>query len=304
MNPRTRASGLLSCSICKHGWSWKGATRTITASTAVLVVLTGLALSTPAALAQNQSPVARVPGGYRPPVPSPTNAVYHVSLDSFRITDTRSVHNDTDMVTFSIAVGKNKPMTFSKSMGDLNNGTFTVNLGADISPAHNDPIAISYVIVNSGYNKNALEQQLKKWTEDNAKKAAAEGATALGSAIGGAVGGALGGAIGTKAGEWLVNKLGSIVFADCDGTVAAGNHVYSGAQLAAQTTSGRTISATDRNPGTDSPWGCGNNSMYYVSWSIRLLTPASSGPVAANPTTTPTVGKPTRVDTERLRMFK
>jgi|GEM_PF-6788218 len=54
------------------------------------------------------------------------------TLDSFQITDTRSLHKDTDYVSFTLVVnpqgGKGKPQTLKKSMGDLNNGTFPVNL--------------------------------------------------------------------------------------------------------------------------------------------------------------------------------
>jgi hypothetical protein len=59
------------------------------------------------------------------------------------------------------------------------------------------------------------------------------------------------------------------VFPDCDGAVAGGNHVFSGAQLAAQTANGHVISGTDNNKGTNSPTGCGSNSQYYVSWTIK-----------------------------------
>jgi hypothetical protein len=54
------------------------------------------------------------------------------TLDSFQITDTRPLHKDTDYVSFTLVVnpqgGKGKPQRLKKSMGDLNNGTFPVNL--------------------------------------------------------------------------------------------------------------------------------------------------------------------------------
>jgi len=50
------------------------------------------------------------------------------SLDSFRITETRSLHNDTDYVSLSITVGTNPAVTQTKAMGDVNNGTHDVGL--------------------------------------------------------------------------------------------------------------------------------------------------------------------------------
>ena len=50
------------------------------------------------------------------------------SLDNFRITDTRSVHEDTDYVTVSITVGTNPTVTKTQRVGDVNNGTHNVGL--------------------------------------------------------------------------------------------------------------------------------------------------------------------------------
>jgi hypothetical protein len=46
----------------------------------------------------------------------------------FRITDTRSRHEDTDYVSISLAVGSAAPITKTKAMGNLNNGTFEPGL--------------------------------------------------------------------------------------------------------------------------------------------------------------------------------
>jgi hypothetical protein len=55
--------------------------------------------------------------------------LYSFTLESFRITDTRSVHNDTDFVAVSVKVGDNAPITLpTKSMGDVNNGVHKVGL--------------------------------------------------------------------------------------------------------------------------------------------------------------------------------
>jgi hypothetical protein len=208
-------------------------------------------------------PITPIAGGVKM-----TRTLYKFSLNSFKITDTRSVHEDTDYVSISVVVGKNPPVTKVKAMGDVNNGTHAVNLVIDNIAADADqPVAFTYTIINSGYDQNTIEQDLKQAVGAAATKAAAAGATAAGTAIAGPIGGDIGGVVGNQAGGWLVGKLMNIIFANCDGTVAAGSHVYSGAQLAAQTANGKIISKTDPNPGTDSPTGCGSNSMYYVGWS-------------------------------------
>src|ERR1700690_1766139 len=57
------------------------------------------------------------------------NAIFTFTLNSFAITETRSLHKDTDFVSISVAVGSNPPVTVpTKSMGDLNNGVYQVNL--------------------------------------------------------------------------------------------------------------------------------------------------------------------------------
>src|SRR3954469_23999550 len=56
-------------------------------------------------------------------------ASYTFTLNSFQITDTRALHNDTDLVSISVAVGNKAPITLpAKSMGDVNNGGHQVNL--------------------------------------------------------------------------------------------------------------------------------------------------------------------------------
>ena len=52
--------------------------------------------------------------------------IANFSLDSFRITDTRSRHNDTDYATVSITVGSNPAVTKTVRVGDVNNGTHNV----------------------------------------------------------------------------------------------------------------------------------------------------------------------------------
>jgi hypothetical protein len=195
--------------------------------------------------------------------------VYTFTLNSFRITDTRSQHNDTDFVSIAVTVGSNPAITLpAKSMGDVNNGTHAVNLSiADVEIPAGQVVAFSYSIVNSGHDKDSVSQALQKLVSAASSKAVAAGAGAVGTGVGGPIGAGLA-IIGTQAGGWAMGKLESILFANCDGTVAAGDHVFNAAQLAQQTAGGKVASFTDENKGTDSNWGCGGNSHYFVTWSI------------------------------------
>jgi hypothetical protein len=201
-----------------------------------------------------------------------STTTYTFTLVSFKITDTRSLHEDTDYVSMAVAVNHNAPITSpTKSMGDLNNGTFKVNLSIAVAAAPTDVVAFTYSIVNTGFAKNSVEADLQKATAAAASKGAAAGAGAAGGAVGGPLGAGIA-AVGTEAVGWALGKLEGIIFANCDGPVAAGDHVFTGAQLAAHTAGGKVYTVTDDNKGSDSPHGCGSNSRYYVTWSVSAHT--------------------------------
>jgi hypothetical protein len=204
--------------------------------------------------------------------------MYTFSLDSFQITDTRSLHRDTDYVSVSLAIGSAPAITKTKAMGDLNNGTFKVGLSFDnVVVQPNQPVVFTYAIVNNGHGSQAsVEKSLQQAGTQLADKAAQAAAQAVGAEIGSVLGASIGTAavpvVGTALGAltgWLVGEIGTVLFANCDGPVAAGVHVFSGADLAARTAGGKALTQTDHNPGTDSPHGCGGNSNYYVTWSVR-----------------------------------
>jgi hypothetical protein len=203
---------------------------------------------------------------------------YTFSMDSFRITDTRSRHEDTDYVSISLAVGSAPPLTKTKAMGNLNNGTFKVGLTFDnVSVGSDEPVVFTYTIVNNGHGSQVdVEKSMEKAGSQLAQKAADAAAKAIGTEIGSALGASIGTAavpvVGTALGAlagWIVGEVGGVLFANCDGPVAAAVHVFKGADLASQTGNGRIMAQTDHNPGTDSPAGCGSNSNYYVAWSVK-----------------------------------
>jgi len=211
------------------------------------------------------TPIKPIPRPVLPPpgTVAPLPMEYTFTMTSFRITDTRSLHNDTDFVGMAAAVaGKPAVSAPTKPMGNVNNGSHPTNLSvSNIAVGSTEAVDFTYSIVNTGYDANSVEQALKTAVA----AAAAKGA----SAAGGALAGPVGVVVGTAAGPWLIGKIENVIFADCDGTVAAADHKFTGAALAQQTANGtKSFSGEDVNKGTNSPTGCGGNSMYYVYWTI------------------------------------
>jgi hypothetical protein len=203
----------------------------------------------------------------------PESVVFTFSLDSFRITDTRSRHEDTDYAVITLqlksAHSATDPQTLTKKIGDVNNGTHAV--GLSFPNIHIDPsqtVVFNYIITNSGHkDESAVYQTLEKAGTALANKALVAGGTALGNAIPlPGIGPILGAAAG-----WLASEIGSILTANCDGPVAAEQITLTYADLVAKTANG-TFSHETKQPGTDSATGCGSNSMYYVDWHITKTT--------------------------------
>ena len=195
-------------------------------------------------------------------------ATFTFTLDSFKITDTRSRHEDTDYVSFTLlvksATGAGTPQTVTKYMGDVNNGTFPVNLTfSKIAVGPADTVVLNYLIVNSGHKNPS---QVVSTLESAGSKLATEAGTAAGAAIGSVIPG-LGTALGAIAG-WLAGELTSMLNANCDGAVAAEQNTFPYNDLTAKTAHG-TFSHTTKHNGTDSPHGCGSNSVYYVTWHMQ-----------------------------------
>ena len=190
------------------------------------------------------------------------------SLDSFRITDTRSRHNDTDYVSFTLLVrdanGHGTPQTLKKAMGDVNNGTHTVGLSfPNVAVPANGSVVFNYLIVNSGHQSESdVYKALETAGGSLAEKGLVAGGTALGTAILPGLGTILG-----AIGGWLAGEIKSILTANCDGPVAAEQVTMTYAQIMQDTANG-PYSKETKHPGTDSATGCGSNSMYYVDWHV------------------------------------
>jgi len=190
------------------------------------------------------------------------------SLESFRITDTRSRHEDTDYVSFTLLVrdanGNGTPQTLTKSMGNLNNGTFNVGLSfPNVVVPTNGSVVFNYLIVNSGHSSESdIDKALETVGGSLAQKGLVAGGTALGSAILPGLGTILGAVAG-----WLAGEIQGILNANCDGPVAAEQVTLTYNDLISKTANGPYTTET-KHPGTDSATGCGGNSMYYVTWAL------------------------------------
>jgi hypothetical protein len=202
--------------------------------------------------------------------------IFTFTLDSFKITDTRSRHNDTDYVTFTLlvksAAGVGTPKTLTKSMGDVNNGVHKVNLSFGNIPINpTDTVVLNYLIVNTGSKEpNKVFSAL----EDSGTKLANEGVNAAAKGVGDAVNTLIPG-FGTlltpaleAAGGWFVGELKNLLNANCDGLVAAEQNTLHYDDMMAKTAKG-TFTQLTKHPGTNSPHGCGSNSVYYVTWYMQ-----------------------------------
>jgi hypothetical protein len=162
------------------------------------------------------------------------------------------------------ATASGTPKTLTKSMGNLNNGTFKVGLTfPNVPVAPNQTAVFNYLIVNSGHKtESAIYTALETAGSSLAQKGLVTGGTAIGSVILPGLGTILGAAAG-----WLAGEVKDILTANCDGPVAAEQLTLTYSDLLAKTSNGSYKHETP-NHGTNSPTGCGGNSMYYVTWDV------------------------------------
>jgi hypothetical protein len=216
------------------------------------------------------------PGPHNPGPPPPFQAAaYTFSLVAMEIMNTRSVHEDSDKASLSVAVGDGAAQTVTKDLGDVNNGAYPI--GLSIGPVEvSDPnvgIAFNYIILNSGHQDQATVDKILTAAGGALAAAGAKAATAaIGSAIGAEVGSAFFPVVGTILGAvagWLAGEVMGLITADCDGLVACEQPAFKGIDLWNRThTPSQAILHTTYHPGLDSPAGCGSNSQYNVTWSV------------------------------------
>jgi hypothetical protein len=167
-------------------------------------------------------------------------------------------------------------------MGDLKDGTYDVGLTIGPLPvAAFEPVVVNYLILNSGHqSQSEIDATLTQVADSLASAGTQAAASAIGAGVGTLVGASIGGAvvpiIGSALGAlsgWLVSEFTGLLFADCDGPVAAQQMPFTGASIWRQTPwPGGEIALplffAQDNPRTNSPAGCGANSDYVVNWQI------------------------------------
>jgi hypothetical protein len=195
---------------------------------------------------------------------------YMISIPYIKIDQIRSPSRDTDVVTLAVKVGDQLFPPVTKHLGDVAAGSSPHTVDLYVGPvevADTDSVVVSFIVANLGYD--ASDEGLARQFMNTLSDAAA----AVCSAVFGA-----GSAwqVLNKATQWI----NGLLTADCDGLVAQDQYTFSGSELAELSPQTRPY------PGTDSPDGCGANSLYEVT---VQATPAAAGTgqdiVATLPTT-------------------
>jgi hypothetical protein len=186
---------------------------------------------------------------------------FYFGVVSVTIHNTRSKHEDTNFVALGVKIGGGAVQTTAKPMGNVNSGTFQVDLafpGLDANPGDN--IIFNYLIVNAGSAKQgAVEAALQ-----NASTLWANGQGPASVNLTGAL---------SDAQPWFNNELKTVLNPNsCDGMVAAEQDHWTYAQLTSLQTNSIFAHQTYQ-PGVHSGSGCGPNSQYTVGFEIDLNGP-------------------------------
>ena len=186
---------------------------------------------------------------------------FTITLNSFAITNTRSVHNDTDYVCLGLNVNGIDSKPVAQRVGDVNNGTHQVNL----SISHplldlKDRIAFSYLIINHGGGKTedvllhceaaVTLTPLKTFTPSDTQPSKQIQRTS---------------AYLNNFWNEIQSQFKNVSSDHCDGPVAIDRFSFLGSSVAG------LASESPFNityPGIDSATFCGSNSHYSVEWSI------------------------------------
>ncbi|HEY1416229.1 MAG TPA: hypothetical protein VGF42_10160 [Caulobacteraceae bacterium] len=184
---------------------------------------------------------------------------YKFSVDYVFCDTARSLNNDTDTAQGTVKPGIWPPQTMTQnidSIGGTAPGQWQTNL-INFEPIQVElceTASFNYVVINNGHaDQLSLDSAMESIGSAIANKAIA--------ALSGS------GLLGAAAGV-VIGFLGSYLFQDCDGLVAADDHAFTGYDLFEKVKSGAYDEVTQTYPGTDSPTGCGANSVYQVLWSV------------------------------------
>jgi hypothetical protein len=208
------------------------------------------------------------------------------SLDKMEIDNTRSIHNDTDLVWVSYSAGKWPTQQDTGNQGDVNNGTYQLNRDFfnPVAVELCEPLVFSYMIVNSGHTDastvfGAIQKGGEDYVNDLLKSltnpdsnAVIGGIEILAEAGGGPTlaGSLIGAAAGIILDDYL-NMLYGLIFRDCDGTVASETVGFRNARdlqavIRSQGIGGKYSPPPTVHHNRDAPTGC-RHSLYKTFWS-------------------------------------
>lgn len=181
---------------------------------------------------------------------------FSFQIQQINIKNTRSKHEDTDYLAFTLKLGVLDPQTVFQSLGNHNSGLIETGLGFQgIELGLADQFTFNYMIVNAGSTTPAK-------AEAALQAAGAAWANGQGPASTNLVG-AL-----EDSQPWFNNELRSILNLNgCDGMVAAEQDHFSYGDLVSMLVKG-PFTHTTNHPGVRSASGCGPNSQYTVTWNI------------------------------------
>lgn len=198
-----------------------------------------------------------------------------VSVDNVKAIEQRSgaFESDTDYASASLAVGNWPSVTAVQFMGDISTDqesqTNLLSLGPTTMELA-ELVSFNYLVVNNG---SAAQAAAMAALAQGGNTLNAGSVTSISTQIQSGVTKivevgidsvlkevpVVGSIVGPIA-NWLIDQLATIVFAKCDGLVAAELMVFPGKP-------DPTLQLTDApvtHPGTDSATGCGDNSVYEV----------------------------------------
>ena len=187
------------------------------------------------------------------PPPLPQTKTVMMRVEKVSISNTRSAHEDTDFVSCYIRLVNGNTTVASQTnfVGDRNNGDFAPGpnggaLACEATVLPTDTVEVGFAIVNNGHGSDDAQDAIQAVV--TAIGTLADSYFPLSSAIAAAADIGIG-----------------LLFANCDGLVAADKEVGKLASAFPNAAQG-SVPLVRTYPGTDSPAGCGSNSVYTVTW--------------------------------------
>jgi hypothetical protein len=186
----------------------------------------------------------------------PPSASYTLTIENIEIRNLRSKRSDTDVLAAAVTVDGTQSAIAKQAIGDVSQGVHPVSFHVLVdSVAPTDRVAIAYSVVNAG---NPSDQKIDD--------AVVSGVKAIGGSV--PVVGSFLSAFATG-----FQQVFNLLDPNCDGPVVADTVMATGADLARWTQDGGLLRRTASFDGIDSAAGCGNNSFYEVTYTIKREDP-------------------------------